>query len=127
MLLIFSSPPNSLYFTIKVETYSFKSGKQCYNRQKFNRASFTCKFKFSCVKCADNHASKEYKIKDKTQNKCGDEHIANYGGCPKNPNILKSTKRPITIRDTIHILSSKKIILDSSAQNLNKTRIPNLF
>lgn len=98
MLLIFSSRPNSLYFTIKVETYSFKGVKQCYNRQKFNRASFTCKFKLVCVKCADNHTSKEYKIKDKTQSKRGGGHIANYGGCPKNPNILRNTKRPITIK-----------------------------
>lgn len=91
-----------LGFYIKVETYKFKGPKQCYNCQLYNHSSECCTLKPVCLKCSGGHRVNECKVTDRKDIKCancGDNHTANFSGCPKNPRNIQSG-RVTTIRDS---------------------------
>ncbi|GBP24118.1 Probable RNA-directed DNA polymerase from transposon BS [Eumeta japonica] len=72
---------------------------QCYHCQRYGHASANCHVQPRCVKCLFPHwtsecsRSKELGDKPACVN-CGQEHTANYGGCPKAPKVVsKPTNR----------------------------------
>lgn len=64
------------------------SPAQCFRCQLFNHSSLFCTRDPVCVKCAEKHLSYQCTKRRTDPPKCancGDDHTANYTGCPKNP------------------------------------------
>ena len=78
-----------LGYVIKSAPYKSRGPKQCYNCKGFSHSSDNCHFEPKCNKCAGSYHYSLYTIpKDNRQNikyiNCGNNHITNLKGCPKN-------------------------------------------
>lgn len=88
-----------LMFGFMVEIVKFETRnkiKQCYNCQKWNHSSEVCHLDPICVKCAGGHNSKECpqgRTAFPKCSNCGQQHTANYGGCPANPLNIKKVQQ----------------------------------
>lgn len=74
-----------LKVNISVEPYSNKHFTQCCNCQQVNNSSACCHLIAKCVKCGEQHPSRDCKKSKDTAiicANCGNEHTANYRGCP---------------------------------------------
>lgn len=71
-------------------------GTQCYRRQKFGHASRNCNQPARCVKCTDNHSTKDYPKKDRTVTakccNCNEDHPANFRQCKVRQQYLLQLK-----------------------------------
>lgn len=74
---------------IKVESYRNKTGPaQCHRCQGFFHSAIGCHIAPKCVKCGQNHLTKDCTKSKEEPPKCGNcgqDHPANYKGCPKYP------------------------------------------
>ncbi|GBP89042.1 Nucleic-acid-binding protein from transposon X-element [Eumeta japonica] len=86
-----------------------RSTEQCHRCQRYGHASANCHVQPRCVKCLVPHwtsecsRSKELGDKPACVN-CGQEHTANYGGCPKAPKVVSKP----TNRTDKKLLTNKK-------------------
>ncbi|GBP73427.1 Nucleic-acid-binding protein from transposon X-element [Eumeta japonica] len=65
---------------------------QCHRCQRYGHASANCHVQPRCVKCLVPHWTSECPLSKASGDKpacvnCGQEHTANYGGCPKAPKV----------------------------------------
>lgn len=117
-----------LGFEIKVEAFRNSAARQCYRCQKFNHSSECCSLAPACVKCAGPHDAKQCSLTENEKEKikcanCGDNHTANYRGCPKYPGNAKKL-RPKTIKEVQFnqaplkpVTSTFSNVLSSKSQN----------
>ncbi|GFU59799.1 nucleic-acid-binding protein from transposon X-element [Trichonephila clavipes] len=89
------------YLSIRVEGYDGGGVTQCYTCNNFNHSSENCHLKPRCLKCGENHLTRDCPIKQKLEtpycincNIYG--HMANYRGCPSFPKPPKKEPRKIT-------------------------------
>ena len=88
------------YVTVTVEKFE-RTGRvnQCFKCQSFFHSSQNCHFKARCVKCGQQHESKdctkERHVKPTCAN-CNGEHPASYRGCPKFPKWRPNTQNQQT-------------------------------
>ncbi|GFY23159.1 nucleic-acid-binding protein from transposon X-element [Trichonephila clavipes] len=111
---LFNHPPRNLdnlkifdlktinYLSIRVEGYDGRGVTQCYTCNNFNHSSENCHLKPRCLKCGENHLTRDYPIKQKLEtpycincNIYG--HMANYRGCPSFPNPQKEPRKTTEI------------------------------
>ncbi|GFW56125.1 putative RNA-directed DNA polymerase from transposon X-element [Trichonephila clavipes] len=89
---------NDLIEEVNVEGYDNKGVTQCYSCQKFNHTSDNCRLTPRCLKCGENHQTRECGIHKVEQAFCINcqkfGHMANYAGCPLYPKPKKSTNTP---------------------------------
>ncbi|UYV80015.1 hypothetical protein LAZ67_18001422, partial [Cordylochernes scorpioides] len=88
-----------LYQKIVVESFrTTKRVTQCFNCQGFGHGQLNCFLKPKCVKCAEEHHSKDCPRKSKQLPpkcaNCGEAHTANYRGCPNFPKPQQQQLRP---------------------------------
>lgn len=87
-----------LQLKIKIEEYKGRKGiPQCHNCQGFFHAQANCNKPPRCVKCAQNHHTRDCTKPRETPPKCyncGGEHPANFTGCPNFPTETQSTNNP---------------------------------
>ena len=80
---------------VKIETYRRKSGPtQCFNCQRVGHSSYTCGMQAKCVKCGQEHHTKDCTKTTEQKPKCANcqgEHTANYRGCPTHKDAKKQT------------------------------------
>ena len=108
--------------------YKSRGSKQCYNCQGFSHSSGNCHFEPKCIKCAPLFKCtipKENRDKIKCIN-CGNNQVANWKGCPKNPINLKKKKKNllkflIILKIKILISSEKGILSLTSINRSPKT------
>ncbi|UYV80706.1 K02A2.6-like, partial [Cordylochernes scorpioides] len=87
-----------LYQKIAVESFRTTNRvTQCFNCQGFGHGQLNCFLKPKCVKCAEEHHSKDCPRKSrqlppKCAN-CEEAHTANYRGCPKFPRVHQQQPR----------------------------------
>ncbi|GFV62655.1 nucleic-acid-binding protein from transposon X-element [Trichonephila clavipes] len=86
------------FLSVNVEGYDNKGVTQCYSCQKFNHTSDNCRLTPRCLKCGENHQTRECGIHKVEQAFCINcqkfGHMANYAGCPLYPKPKKSTNTP---------------------------------
>ncbi|GFW18048.1 nucleic-acid-binding protein from transposon X-element [Trichonephila clavipes] len=78
------------YLSIRIEGYNGKGVTQCYTCNNFNHSSENCHLNPRCLKCGENHLTRDCPIKQKLETAyCINCHIyghmANYKGCPSFP------------------------------------------
>ncbi|GFS64448.1 nucleic-acid-binding protein from transposon X-element [Trichonephila clavipes] len=78
------------YLSIRVEGYNGKGVTQCYTCNNFNHTSENCFLKPRCLKCGEDHITRDCPIKQRLETAyCINCHIyghmANYKGCPSFP------------------------------------------
>ncbi|UYV71213.1 hypothetical protein LAZ67_8002209, partial [Cordylochernes scorpioides] len=88
-----------LYQKIVVESFrTTKRVTQCFNCQGFGHGQLNCFLKPKCVKCAEEHHSKDCPRKSKQLPpkcaNCGEAHTANYRGCPNFPKPKQQQLKP---------------------------------
>ncbi|UYV83888.1 hypothetical protein LAZ67_X000522, partial [Cordylochernes scorpioides] len=88
-----------LYQKIVVESFrTTKRVTQCFNCQGFGHCQLNCFLKPKCVKCAEEHHSKDCPRKSKQLPpkcaNCGEAHTANYRGCPNFPKPQQQQLKP---------------------------------
>ncbi|UYV78499.1 hypothetical protein LAZ67_16001781 [Cordylochernes scorpioides] len=88
-----------LYQKIVVESFrTTKRVTQCFNCQGFGHGQLNCFLKPKCVKCAEEHHSKDCPRKSKQLPpkcaNCGEAHTANYRGCPNFPKPQQQQLKP---------------------------------
>ncbi|GFV89415.1 nucleic-acid-binding protein from transposon X-element [Trichonephila clavipes] len=86
------------YLSIRVEGYDGKGVTQCYTCNNFNHSSENCHLNPRCLKCGENHLTRDCPIKQKLEtpycincNIYG--HMANYRGCPSFPKPPKGAAK----------------------------------
>ncbi|GFU55605.1 nucleic-acid-binding protein from transposon X-element [Trichonephila clavipes] len=86
------------YLSIRVEGYDGKGVTQCYTCNNFNHSSENCHLNPRCLKCGENHLTRDCPIKQKLEtpycincNIYG--HMANYKGCPSFPKPPKGAAK----------------------------------
>ncbi|GFV49205.1 nucleic-acid-binding protein from transposon X-element [Trichonephila clavipes] len=84
------------YLSIRVEGYNGKGVTQCYTCNNFNHTSENCFLNPRCLKCGENHITRDCPIKQRLETAyCINCHIyghmANYKGCPSFPKPPKGT------------------------------------
>ncbi|GFY13751.1 nucleic-acid-binding protein from transposon X-element [Trichonephila clavipes] len=86
------------YLSIRVEGYDGKGVTQCYTCNNFNHSSENCHLNPRCLKCGENHITRDCPIKQKLEtpycincNIYG--HMANYKGCPSFPKPPKGAAK----------------------------------
>ncbi|GFT92223.1 nucleic-acid-binding protein from transposon X-element [Trichonephila clavipes] len=86
------------YLSIRVEGYDGRCVTQCYTCNKFNHTSENCHLNPRCLKCGENHITRDCPIKQKLEtaycincNIYG--HMANYRGCPSFPKPPKGAAK----------------------------------
>ncbi|GFU75267.1 nucleic-acid-binding protein from transposon X-element [Trichonephila clavipes] len=86
------------YLSITVEGYDGRGVTQCYTCNNFNHSSENCHLKPRCLKCGENHLTRDCPIKQKLEtpycincNIYG--HMANYRGCPSFPKPPKGAAK----------------------------------
>ncbi|GFW87503.1 nucleic-acid-binding protein from transposon X-element [Trichonephila clavipes] len=81
------------YLSINVEGYDNKGVTQYYSCNKFNHIADNCRLTPRCLKCGENHQTKEYLIQRVEQAFCINcqkfGHMANYAKCPLYPKQKK--------------------------------------
>ncbi|GFX91429.1 nucleic-acid-binding protein from transposon X-element [Trichonephila clavipes] len=90
------------YLSIRVEGYDGRGVTQCYTCNNFNHSSENCHLNPRCLKCGENHLTRDCPIKQKLEtpycincNIYG--HMANYRGCPHSPNPQKEPRKTTEI------------------------------
>lgn len=77
---------------------------QCHKCQSFGHTKSYCSHIPRCVKCGENHLSKEctkdHNLPAKCAN-CAGDHTASYKGCPKYINLLKKSLPPTVPRPAL--------------------------
>ncbi|GFW75023.1 nucleic-acid-binding protein from transposon X-element [Trichonephila clavipes] len=86
------------YLSIRVEGYDGKGVTQCYTCKNFNHSSENCYLNPKCLKCGENHITRDCLIKQKLETAyCINcqiyGHMANYKGCPSFPKPPKGAAR----------------------------------
>ncbi|GFX19975.1 nucleic-acid-binding protein from transposon X-element [Trichonephila clavipes] len=83
------------YLSINVEGYENNGVTQCYSCNKFNHTADNCRLTPRCLKCGENHQTKECLIQRVEQAFCINcqkfGHMANYAKCPLYPKQKKVT------------------------------------
>ncbi|GFX09283.1 nucleic-acid-binding protein from transposon X-element [Trichonephila clavipes] len=86
------------YLSIRVEGYDGRGVTQCYTYNNFNHSSENCHLNPRCLKCGENHLTRDCPIKQKLEtpycincNIYG--HMANYRGCPSFPKPPKGAAK----------------------------------
>ena len=82
---------------LKIEDYRGKEGPlQCYKCQGFGHKAISCFVKPKCVKCANEHLTKDCNSENTLIPKCAnckEEHTANYKQCPKYVKYVQGIRR----------------------------------
>ncbi|GFX08494.1 probable RNA-directed DNA polymerase from transposon X-element [Trichonephila clavipes] len=87
------------YLSIRVEGYDGRGVTQCYTCNNFNHSSENCHLNPRCLKCGENHLTRDCPIKQKLETPyCGINcniygHMANYRGCPSFPKPPKGAAK----------------------------------
>ncbi|GFX03167.1 nucleic-acid-binding protein from transposon X-element [Trichonephila clavipes] len=86
------------YLSIRVEGYDGKGVTQCYTCKNFNHSSENCQLNPRCLKCGENHLTRDCPIKQKLETPyCINCNIygnmANYKGCPSFPKPPKGAAK----------------------------------
>ncbi|GFU30832.1 nucleic-acid-binding protein from transposon X-element [Trichonephila clavipes] len=88
------------YLSVRVEGYDGRGVTQCYTCNKFNHTSENCHLNPRCLKCGENHITRDCPLKQKLEtaycincNIYG--HMANYRGCPSFPKPPKEPPKTI--------------------------------
>ena len=103
---------------IKWEHYAKKQTyTQCYRCQQFGHGSTNCYRKPKCVKCAEEHITKECQLQKTATSKakcvnCTGEHTANYTKCPKLLEYLQSNQTQ-KAKKTPNIITRKSPVQDN--------------
>ncbi|GFW34858.1 nucleic-acid-binding protein from transposon X-element, partial [Trichonephila clavipes] len=86
------------YLSVRVEGYDGRGVTQCYTCNKFNHTSENCYLNPRCLKCGENHITRDCPLKQKLEtaycincNIYG--HMANYRGCPSFPKPPKGAAK----------------------------------
>jgi hypothetical protein len=84
-----------LFFRVTVESFKKIGPSQCHNCQRYGHGSQNCGYSARCVKCGQNHSTKDC-TKTREENptcfNCGNSHTANYRGCPWYQHVLEISK-----------------------------------
>ncbi|UYV78030.1 FHDC1 [Cordylochernes scorpioides] len=97
--------PMNLVLKIAVESFRTTNRvTQCFNCQGFGHGQLNCFLKPKCVKCAEEHHSKDCPRKSrqlppKCAN-CEEAHTANYRRCPKFPRVISNSQDTLLSRVT---------------------------
>ncbi|GFW03337.1 nucleic-acid-binding protein from transposon X-element [Trichonephila clavipes] len=82
------------FVSVNVEGYDGKGVTQCYSCQKFNHTADNCRLTPRCLKCGENHQTRECLIQKVEQAFCINcqtfGHMANYAKCPLFPKPKKT-------------------------------------
>ncbi|GFU68942.1 nucleic-acid-binding protein from transposon X-element [Trichonephila clavipes] len=86
------------YLSIRVEGYDGKGVTQCYTCNNFNHSSENCHLNPKCLKCGENHITRDCPIKQKLETPyCINcqiyGHMTNYKGCPSFPKPPKGAAK----------------------------------
>ncbi|UYV79488.1 hypothetical protein LAZ67_17002858, partial [Cordylochernes scorpioides] len=94
----FESFENQVLKKIIGAPWTTKRVTQCFNCQGFGHGQLNCFLKSKCVKCAEEHHSKDCPRKSKQLPpkcaNCGEAHTANYRGCPNFPKPQQQQLKP---------------------------------
>lgn len=86
-------------------------GTQCFRCQNFGHASRNCNLPARCVKCIDDHASKDCPKKDRSTPaqccNCKEEHPANYVKCAERQRYISRLKEQNNVRHPMISLTPK--------------------
>ncbi|GFW56181.1 nucleic-acid-binding protein from transposon X-element [Trichonephila clavipes] len=113
------------YLSVRVEGYDGRGVTQCYTCNKFNHTSENCHLNPRCLKCGENHITRDCPLKQKLEtaycincNIYG--HMANYRGCPSFPKPPKEPPKTIgTPTQIFTIACSSPIGLSLCSWNAN--------
>ncbi|GFV63170.1 nucleic-acid-binding protein from transposon X-element [Trichonephila clavipes] len=88
------------YLSVSVEGYNGKGVTQCYTCNNFNHSSENCYLNPRCLKCGENHITRDCSIKQKLETAyCINcqiyGHMANYKRCPSFPKSPKGAAKNI--------------------------------
>jgi len=107
------------YVRVKIESYKSSGPAQCFSCQRFGHSSLQCGHPPRCVKCGENHPSKECK-KPKEDSptccNCKGKHTANYRGCPYYTDTCKEK--------IDHSRDIKTKLIQKSILKISPTHIP---
>ena len=111
-----------LYRRYKVSLYMHKPW-QCYNCQQFGHNADSCCSKLKCVVCAGHHSVKDCDSHIPRCSNCGNNHTANYGGCPfmKKAKIFERVRaeEKLSYRDAcLRVNASYKVNPEARSQTL---------
>ncbi|GFQ75928.1 nucleic-acid-binding protein from transposon X-element [Trichonephila clavata] len=87
------------HLMVKIDTFNRRPGiTQCYNCNLFNHSSKYCHMRTRCLKCGQQHRTKDCEIKEKLEKptciNCKEVgHLASSFNCPKYPQIKKKTEK----------------------------------
>lgn len=109
-----------LFYTLhKLHKYNEKV-LLCRNCQRFGHSLKYCRNQTVCLKCSDNHQSKECQVTKYKCNNCGLAHMANSTDCPHyktEVTILEKIEAlKISRYDAIAIIKGRKTFADITAQ-----------
>lgn len=96
---------------------------QCHRCQKYGHGSSNCTIAPRCLKCAENHLTRECKMPPRCQenmaklrcSNCSGNHPANYSQCPIRLQHIQKLK-----------VSANKTHVPQTEYNINQDRFPNL-
>lgn len=98
-----------LYTKVTFEEYEKRKGpSQCYRCQRFQHVSRNCSAVPRCVKCGENHESKDCTSQGKTLScaNCGGDHTASYRGCPLFKNATRTYRNATGAKGAVNKNSS---------------------
>lgn len=102
--------------------------KQCRRCQCFGHASEICRLTPKCVKCAQDHLTKECPHQNKINPTCANcrgPHVASYRGCPRNPeNIQKKNYNANQNKQNPNIKLNSEAVDILANFNYVKSKIP---
>lgn len=108
-------------FHVFIEVHQSKGYKQFYHCQSFNQSSLSCGLTPRCVKCGDDHWTRECPKPNDTAAKCfniSGDHPASYSKCPANPiNTPFYQKKPIDSIINRHSRPTQPLITPPSNPN----------
>lgn len=112
---------------IKIQSYMSKSSTgQCHRCQIFGHAQSGCRADFKCLKCGEAHPTntceKPKTLPAKCAN-CAGPHPANFRGCPKNPQNIKTNKLQETSKNTL-TKTTKPVSITAKAAPTHNTPTP---
>lgn len=111
-----------LGYYVKIVVYRWNGPKQCWNCQRWNHSSETCRFNSACMKCAGPHKTPDCPPNDNLKIKCAncqEGHTSNYSGFKFHPRNIKNNRSAATRNSNIPF-NSNHVNPTLSYSNLTK-------
>ncbi|GFQ74283.1 nucleic-acid-binding protein from transposon X-element [Trichonephila clavata] len=110
------------HLMVKTDSFNRRPGiTQCYNCNLFNHSSKYCHMRARCLKCRQQHRTKDCSITEKLDNptciNCKEVgHLVSSYNCPQYPQIKKKTADPIQNRnENRNVIQANKVVAKASS------------